>query len=136
MKKESSIAIFLGIILGLIFAVILIQSTKDKQKPIKKIVEKPSIKAPVKSKNIIEFNIVSPNENFISNKENINIEGTAPEKSMLILISPKSEIAIKTTTTSFNQELKLQEGINNINLYLLSNGDITSRSLNIYYIPE
>ena len=137
MNKEKISTILLGIFVGLLLtgAIVLflkIYNNKSGQKtarPASVILPSPTNTPPA----IKELVIFSPAEGATVSAKTVKIEGkTKPEEIVILLNQQEEKIISANKDGSFNTNMNLEEGENNI--YLYSNGLTETR--NIIYIPE
>ena len=137
MNKEKISTILLGIFVGLLLtgAIVLflkIYNNKSGQKtarPASVILPSPTNVPPA----IKELVIFSPAEGATVSAKTVKIEGkTKPEEIVILLNQQEEKIISANKDGSFNTNMNLEEGENNI--YLYSNGLTETR--NIIYIPE
>ena len=140
MKKETIYAVSLGVLLGLIVAVImvLILRPSGKQKVLSTNVKTtPKLNQMKKSYRSLE--IIQPVDRQMSTSKNIIIKGKAEPKSMIIIESPFGEKIIKNSKQEFQTEfpLALGENLISIRAYINKNQTVPQmKTLQIYYIEE
>lgn len=135
MKKESFVAIVLGIIFGILCAFILIQLNKDKNKVSRKMPEKKTITIPTSKVQQPEFSINTPKENSVTSNDTIVVTGTAPKSAILLITSNQQEYVNQTEQTKFSQTVSLREGENIISVRLINKGIVRIKTITVFYIP-
>jgi len=140
MKKETIIAIGLGVLLG-VFTSFFFLSSERKQKPPTKIIP---FYSPVPSKKtttpivIQNLEIDSPQNNALFEEDKIIIKGHAPKKSLIIIQSPIKELVFENKEEKFEKEFPLAYGANQINIYAYPKNIKTPlfKSLTVYYLKN
>ncbi len=140
MKRDIIIAVIIGFIAGSIIAITavnlpnLIQNTKVKFNSGGIITPVPSPKLP----EIINLEITSPKDQFLSPNKTVEIQGKSKPGST-ILLSSDTDNKIKEASGDgiFADKLDLTEGINNIQITALDeNGEYITKELTVYYTSE
>jgi hypothetical protein len=142
MKKETPIAIFLGIFLGALLAVFIITKNREKQLEKTKTIA-PSITITPKHTNQVtteqSFEITSPSDGDIVSKNTITIAGKSVKGSTIIIQSPIKEIVQKNEAGSFSIDFPLAFGENTIQITIY-NKEVQSKAqektIKIYYLDE
>jgi hypothetical protein len=142
MKKESLIAIVLGLVFGLIFAIFIVaglsQSRLEKGKIL--VSEKKEVTlSPAKKINFELLTIDKPNNNIIITKDQITIEGSADKDSLIVIQSPIKDLVFQNKDKKFKVDFPLALGENVIKIVAypkLSNIKIQEKTLFIYYLPN
>ena len=119
MKKESTFAVVLGVLMGAIVALILIFQNKQIQlEKNKTIAPKTTITPSVAFNNtdLQSFVISNPGDGAIVDANSINIEGKAPNDALIVIQSPAKEIIIKSNKNQFKTTFPLAYGENVINI--------------------
>lgn len=143
MKKETSIAVFLGILLGVILGVFLIFKNKQSQlDKTKAITPKNKITPTIvfNNNNLNEFfKLEKPSDGIITDNDEIVIQGKASKGTTIIIQSPSSQSVNKTENESFKIEFPLALGENIISITAYPK-DIQSRpvekQVKIYYLKS
>lgn len=142
MKKETIIAIFLGIMFGIIVAMVMISKNKEKEmeksKPITtNITSSPIITLPVAK--FQNFEIIEPKDGLIFNKKNIVIKGKAVAGSLIVIQSPIKEVVLKNIKEDFTVDFPLALGDNVIRVSVYPKDTqirAQEKELHIYYLDE
>ncbi len=141
MKKETLIAIFFGIGLGVVLACFFIMRSKENQltkaKPISNITKSITPKVKILSTSILE--ITSPTDNIIVNKNSITIKGKTNKNAFIVINSPIKEIVFKTEKEEFNIDFPLALGENVIQLTSYPDdktGTSINKTLLVYYLTN
>ncbi|MEK7597417.1 MAG: hypothetical protein AAB441_02110 [Patescibacteria group bacterium] len=119
MKKETIIAIFLGLLFGGVVAVFISLKSKDIELSTNKVIAPP--KENVLSPNLTGTEIQSlelsePANNAIFDKDIIRFKGTAAKDSLIIIQSPIKDLTFKNIQEKFDLEFPLALGENSIKI--------------------
>lgn len=139
MKKETSLAIGMGILFGLIFSFIVILNTQKNSTVTQK---KQSTKVrPVGTteQQIIAqpITITEPNDGDIISKAAVTIKGKVEKGSFVIVQSPAKDGTFTAKTEDFSYEMPLSLGENIIHLSSYEKGvqgKIQEKELKVYYL--
>ena len=137
MKKETSIAIFLGILAGVSIGALVMWQSKQAQQNSSDVLQgsiTPTIS--VVSQEITPLLITSPENEAISTSSTIALKGSSQVGALLVIQSETSEQVEKTKKEDFEVEIELIPGENTIRLTSYLDKTIDSRTLVVYYIPE
>lgn len=142
MKKETSIAVFLGILFGVFVAIFMISKTKEKNleksKPIT-VGSKISPTVAIPTKQLQNFEILEPKENIIVNTKSITIRGKASKDALIVIHSPIKELAFKNVKEDFSVSFPLAFGENVIQAVVYPKEDQLrqqEKELRVYYLDE
>ncbi len=139
MRKEFIIAVISGISLGLIFAFGIWRVNKafKKDEFTSKITETP-IQSENKTDEKIELTVIKPEEDDIVSQTPLKISGLTKPNTTLIISAEKNDYILQTSTDgSFEQEIDLIGGVNEIIFAYLDNENLTkTESLRIVYSTE
>ncbi|KKP62815.1 MAG: hypothetical protein UR56_C0004G0008 [Candidatus Roizmanbacteria bacterium GW2011_GWC2_34_23] len=119
MKKETIIAVFLGLLFGGIVAVFISLKSKDIELSTNKVIAPP--KENVLSPNLTGTEIQSlelsePANNAIFDNDIIRFKGTAAKESLIIIQSPIKDLTFKNIQEKFDLEFPLALGENSIKI--------------------
>src|SRR3990167_9439134 len=128
MKKETTIAIILGVITGVVMAILIILNSNKTSKPSNNMLQ-PSISP------LVQFNtkkgspllITSPANKLISSSSSITITGSCAKNALLVFQSASFESAIKTDASSFSTPVTLKTGENKFKITQYVDKTIDSR---------
>jgi hypothetical protein len=137
MKKETIVAIILGVFLGGMVALTFVLSTKEKAIKSKKIISPkitPTIK--ISAPKIKPLEITEPAQDYLSNENTVILKGQVEKGSLIIIQSPTSEKVIKTTTNNFSISFPLSLGENLIKVISYQKNNIEEKTLKVYYLKE
>lgn len=142
MKKETVIAVILGIGFGLIVAIFMVIRTRPQTaKNIKTIANSVS-NTPTGQVNqsfVTNLEIVSPKDNTIIKDNIVTITGKATKNSMIIIQSPVKDIIIKNKDVNFKVDMPLSIGENIIQVNIYpddKNIPFQRKQLQVYYLEE
>jgi len=120
MKKETSVAVFLGIFFGLILGLFLIFKNKQQQlETTKSLTPKAKVTVtviPLKKDNVQFFTIEKPSDGIVVDSDKIYIEGKASIGSTIVIQSAVSQLTTKVTKDKFKIEFPLALGENIIGI--------------------
>jgi len=125
MKKETLIAVILGIIAGIAIAVFIIKNSRDSSnKSADIILEQLTPTITIDTKKTEPLLIEEPDDGFVTEEESVTIKGT-------------SQVILKTKNNSFTFDVDLLPGENKMKITSYSGKNIDARSLTVYSIqPE
>lgn len=143
MKKETIIAIVLGVVFGSGVALFLVFNT-NKQSQTKVIpVATNSRITPVVAKNttskVQTLTITSPEQNSVINEKNIIIKGKATKGSLIIIQSPIKYVVKTLAADEIAEEFPLALGENVIQVSVYPNDGnvgVQERTLTVYQLNE
>lgn len=143
MKKETSIAIVLGITFGIVLSLIMVSRTRSKSTSItnkKNVNEGSQIVTQVSQKeSIFSFDVTNPSNNVIVDKSSITISGKISVNSLIMIQSPIKDVALNSTKDIFSTEFPLALGENVIHIVAYpkdSQYKSQEKELRVYYIEE
>lgn len=142
MKKETIIAITLGVVLGGAVAVGMVFATQKKESDkVIPVVQNSQI-TPVMTKqdaDISRIEVTEPADQTITDKKTITIKGKAPKESLVVIQSAATNTVLKTDAEEFSSEFTLALGENKITVNVYpkeGNGSVQERELTIYLLEE
>ena len=142
MKKETVIAIMLGIAFGVVVAVVMVVKTKDQQIDKVKPMNSTLHITPTISVNNTQFQplqITAPETGVIVDKNSVLITGKASKDALLVIQSPIKTMVMKITSESFSADFPLAFGENVITVseYQKDTQAVAQeKELKIYYLDE
>ena len=142
MKKETIIAISLGVCLGLIVAVfVTLKTRKTETQKVTPISNQLHVTPTVTAKNLqsASFEITDPQPEAIVTKNSVVIKGKAPKDSLIVIQSPIQTLTFTNDTETFEKNFSLALGENVIlaTAYPKSQpGAGIERELKVYYLDE
>ena len=142
MKKETVVAVILGVGFGLIVAVFMVVRTRPQTTQNIKTITNSISNEPTKQINqslVTNLEIVSPKDNAVIKDKIVTITGKATKNSMIIIQSPVKDIIIKNKETNFKVDmpLSLGENIIQVNVYPDDkNIPFQRKQLQVYYLEE
>lgn len=118
MKKETLVAIFLGLLFGGIVAVFISLKSKEIELSTNKVIAPPKENVSLPNLTGIEqsLELSEPADNAIFNKDIIRFKGTAAKDSLIIIQSPIKDLVVKNTSEKFDLEFPLALGENSIKI--------------------
>jgi len=137
MKKETGIAVFLGIIAGISIALFVILGARGQQKTNGTVMQSditPTVS--VVTDQVSPLTISSPSEDVIVESSTVRVKGSAQKDALVVIQSPGDEVIFKNKDTHFSEEITLVPGENIIKVTTYSLKTIDSRSVVIYFVKE
>jgi hypothetical protein len=141
MKKETIIAIVLGVVAGLGVAVVMLEKAREHQMTNTQAISSNVQLTPKVASNQLQIlGISTPDDGSISSQKSTEIKGKASKNALLIVQSPLKTIVQKMDADTFdikNFPLTLGENIIRVSVY--PKGTQTSaqeKELKIYYLDE
>lgn len=137
MKKETVVAIVLGILLGAVIAIVLIISAKREEVSQSRVLTpstEPTISPPRSDSQ--KLSISEPKSGSLTSKSSIIIKGKAPKGSLLVIQSQQSEKIAKLKQPEFSVEFPLILSENTIRLSVYFQNSVEERVLTVYRISE
>lgn len=119
MKKETIIAIFLGLLFGGVVAIFISLKSKDIELSTNKVIAPPKENISTPNLTGIEMEpleLSEPANNAIFEKNVIHFKGTAAKNSLIIIQSPIKDLVVKNTQGKFDLEFPLALGENSIKM--------------------
>lgn len=140
MKKEIGVAIFFGVVLGLVVAIFMIINfwgAGGQRQNITGSSVSPTPKT--KEVQIKPLVITQPTDSSITNKNNITIKGKADIKQLIVIQSPIKDTVLNNEKEDFslNFPLALGENIITISAYAKKSQSIPQvKTLKVYFLNE
>lgn len=119
MKKETLVAVFLGLLFGGAMAIFISLKSKEIELSTNKVIAPPkdSISNPsLTGIEIQPLELSEPANNAIFEKNTIRFKGTAIKDSLIVIQSPIKELVFKNTQGKFDLEFPLALGENSIKI--------------------
>ncbi len=142
MKKETSIAIVLGIALGIIVAVALVLKNRQVQiqnsRPITTVLSITPTPI-VKNINVEALEITEPQNNAIISSNSVSIKGKVAKDSLVVIQSPIRNVIVKNAPEDLNVNFPLALGENVIHITVYPKDpqlSVKEKELKIYYLNE
>lgn len=143
MKKETIIAVFLGISFGAILGFFLISKNKEIQiNKNKAIAPTGGVNIQNTNKDAVNFQaleISEPNDSSIVSSNSISIKGKVTRNSLIVVQSPIKDVVYKNDKEDFKMDFPLALGENVIKIVAYPQDkqlNIQEKNLNIYYLKE
>lgn len=137
MKKETSIAIILGILAGVSIGALVMWQSKQAQRNSSDVLQgsiTPTVS--IVTQEIAPLLITSPENESISDSSTITLKGSAQAGALLVIQSETAEHVEKSKGKTFSVDVDLLPGENIIRLTSYKDKTIDSRTLVVHYIPE
>ena len=142
MKKETMIAVLLGLLFGAVLAVIISFKSKEIQLTKNKIIEQPKDKnvSPNSSGSELKpFELTEPADKAIVETNAIHLKGTVEKDSLILIQSPIKDIALRNTGEKFDIEFPLALGENSIKIVVYPKEKQfrpQEKSIRVYFIDS
>lgn len=142
MKKESIVAIVLGVVLGIgVGSVVLSQTTKSTPKAIETTTSelKENVKSNRPQAGRISFELTTPKSETTVNTNSVKIQGKGTKDSLIVAQSANANKIVKLEKDEFSIDMPLALGENTVNLTYYpkdSGSDYQEKQLVIFYLPE
>ncbi len=137
MKKETGIAVFLGILAGVAIALFVIFGARSQQKPNGTIMQSdvtPSVSVALDE--LSPLAITQPSEDAVTESDTVEVKGSAQKDALVIIQSVGDEVIFRNTDKNFSEKINLVPGENIIKVTTYSAKNIDSRSVTIYSIED
>ncbi len=137
MKKETTVAIVLGVTMGAVIAFILVFTTKNREISEKKVISpkvSPTTFQPATNTQLLE--ITEPKNDLITSENTAVIKGKGQKNSLIIIQSFTTEKTIKLDKDDFQVEYPLELGENIVRITAYLAKDSNDKILKIYRIEE
>lgn len=139
MKKETSIAIAMGIVFGLLFSFLVITNTQknktvsqkatpQKTRPVKKV-EQQVVAQPIA--------VSYPNDGAIIAESTVKMKGKTDKGSFIVIQTQAKDLSFTTKTEDFEYDIPLTLGENVIHVSAYpkgKNGKVQEKELRVYYL--
>ncbi len=142
MKKETIIAIMLGVVFGVVVAVVMVAKTKDQQIDKVKPMNTTLHITPTISVNNTQFQplqITAPQTGTIFAQNTVKITGKASKDALVVVQSPIKTMIMKVTSDTFSADFPLAFGENVITVseYQKDTQAVAQeKELKVYYLDE
>lgn len=142
MKKETLIAIILGIGFGVVVAVFLVIKSRQLQIQSSKPITTTLSITPtplIKNINLEILDITEPKSGDILNSNSVKIQGKTAKDTLIIIQSPLKTVVLKNTDDNFSVDFPLSMGENMLHITAYpKDGQISTKEkdLQVYYLDE
>ncbi len=138
MKKETSIAIIMGIVFGLVFSFVVIANTQKNQSVSQKSTTQKSRPVTTEQQTTTQpIVITEPSDGAIISDASVTIKGKTDKNSFMVFQTQVKDFTFTTKSEDFqfNVPLTLGENVIHINAYPKgANGRIQEKELHVYYL--
>ncbi|MFH0773262.1 MAG: hypothetical protein V1922_03040 [bacterium] len=138
MKKETSVAIVMGIVFGLFFSFIVIVNTQKNQSVSQKTSTQKTRPVTTEQQTISQpITITEPNDGAIIAEPSVTIKGKTDKNSFIIVQTQVKDMSFTTKSEEFEYSVPLTLGENVIHISAYpkgSNGKIQEKELHVYYL--
>jgi len=135
MKKETIIAVSLGIAAGIGIAIFVIKNSRDStNKSADVILNNLTPTIAIDTKKVEPLLIEEPEDGFVSESSTVIVKGTTQKNALIVLQTPQEEHVIKAKDATFLFNVDLLAGENKMKLTAYTQKNIDTRSLTVYFI--
>jgi hypothetical protein len=138
MKKETSIAIGMGIVFGLLFSFLVIANTQKNQSVSQKTITQKTRPVTTEQQTVAQpITISQPNDGTIISEPSVAIKGKTDKNSFIVIQTQGKDMSFTTKTEEFeyNVPLALGENVIHISAYPKGqNGKVQEKELHLYYL--
>jgi len=138
MKKETSIAVGMGIVFGLVFSFLVIVNTQKNQSVSQKTpTQKTRVVTTEQQTAAKPITISEPNDGAIVSEPSVTIKGKTDKNSFIIIQTQVKDMSFTTKSEDFEYSvpLTLGENVIHINAYPKgATGKIQEKELHVYYL--
>lgn len=141
MKKESILAISLGVVLGIGVGMVILRGTNktDNKAIARNNANQAQARANRPAEKAVSFEISAPSNDTSVTSKTVDLKGKASKESLLVIQSPSVNKIVKLEADTFSipVNLALGENVFNITYYPKeASNDYQERELRIFYLPE
>ena len=142
MKKETVIAVFMGIFFGGLLGLFLITKNKEIQLNSNKVIAPTGTDVKSQSANDANFQpleVSDPGDGAIVSDNSVTIKGKATQNSLIVIQSPVKDMVFKNDKPDFQVDFPLALGENVIKVVSYpQNKDFNTqeKNLRVYYLQE
>jgi hypothetical protein len=138
MKKETSIAIGMGIVFGLVFSFLVIANTQKNQSVSQKASSQKTRPVTTEQQTVAQpITITQPNDGTIIAQNTVTIKGKTDKNSFIVIQTQVKDITFTTKAEEFTYDVPLTLGENVIHISAYpkgQNGKIQEKELHVYYL--
>ena len=142
MKKETVVAIILGLIFGGILAVLISFKSKELELAKNKVIAPPkekTVSLNTSGTELQSFELSEPADKAIFGSGTIHLKGTAAKDSLIVVQSPIKDLVVKNKQEKFDLEFPLALGENSIKIVVYPKEKQfrpQEKSLKVYFIDS
>jgi len=140
MKKETSIAVGMGIVFGLIFSFLVIVNTQKNQSVSQKTPAQKNRPVKTQQQTIVQPILISePNDSVIVGEASVKIKGKTDKNSFVVIQSQIKDVSFTTKTEEFEYTIPLSLGENIIHISAYPRGvagKVQEKELRVYYLDS
>lgn len=138
MKKETSIAVGMGIVFGLVFSFLVIANTQKNQSVSQKTPTQKIRPVTTEQQTIMQpITITEPNDGAIITDASVTIKGKTDKNSFVIVQTQIKDYSFTTKQETFEYSIPLSLGENVIHISAYpkgTGGRIQEKELHVYYL--
>lgn len=138
MKRETIVAVTLGVSIGIIVALAITFISREKKNQAKQVLTPPlSPTVAITKEEEQALEITKPTKEFVTNKKSIKVEGKAAKDSLIIIQSPIAEEVVKLVEKeSFSIDFPLSLGENMLRITAYKDKNVEEKTLPVYYLDQ
>lgn len=137
MKKETIIAIVLGIVAGIgIAGAVIYNSKQASQENADVILDNVSPTPQVDTSELAPLLLTAPDNEAVLDTSTVTLEGSSQKGALVVVQSLTGEKVLNLEEKDFRVDVTLVPGENNIRVTAYNDRNIDSRSLTLYYVNE
>lgn len=138
MKKETSIAIGMGVAFGLLFSFLVIANTQKNQSVSQKTSSQKTRPVTTEQQTVAQpITVMEPNDGAIISEASVTIKGKTDKNSFVIVQTQTKDFSFTTKSEDFEYSVPLTLGENVIHISAYPkglNGKIQEKELHVYYL--
>ena len=141
MKKETATAVFFGIFLGIVVAVVMVfNSRQQESSKFKSLTSANVTPTVIANKSSIQlFELSEPQDDSIYDKNTVKISGKTNKEDLIVIESPIKTLIFKNQSTNVSVDFPLALGENVIRISIYPKDQslrLQEKELKIYYLDE
>jgi hypothetical protein len=141
MKKETGLAIGLGVLFGLVFSFVIILNTQTNKAVTQKkqmAKSRPAVESRQSRVVVKQIEVTSPNDRAVFENASATVRIKVEKNSFIVIQTPSQDIAFENESENVAKDvpLSLGENIIHISVYSKAGGSkIQEKELRVYYLP-
>ena len=141
MKKETGLAIGLGVLFGLVFSFVIILNTQTNKAVTQKkqmAKSRPAVESRQSKVVVKQIEVTAPNDRAVFEDASATVRMKVEKNSFIVIQTPSQDIAFENESENVAKDvpLSLGENIIHISVYSKAGGSkIQEKELRVYYLP-
>lgn len=140
MKKETGVAMGLGVFFGLLFSFVVILNTQTNKAVTQKKQVDQTRPASTAQNNVVvkPIELTSPNDRTVLESKEVEVKMNLEKGSFVVIQTPSQDIAFEAESNSVSKlvPLTLGENVIHVSVYAKGSGSkVQEKNLKVYYIP-